>query len=188
MSNLARDQKRLTVDEFLVWAEAQDKGKFELFCGEIIAMAPERAEHARSKAQIWRALAAGIESGGLACEAYVDGLAVVIDHDTTYEPDALVNCGAPVDSKSLTAPNPVVIVEVMSPSSTGIDKHTKLADYFRVASVMHYVLVDLGRRNVVHVRRTTPGERRDMAVSVLTEGDIVLDPPGLTLAVATCLE
>lgn len=186
MSSPARDHKHLTVDEFLVWAEAQDKGRFELFCGEIIAMAPERAEHAKSKAHIWRGLAAGIEAAGLPCEAYVDGLAVVIDHDTSYEPDALVNCGPPIDPKSLKAPNPVVVVEVMSPSSSGIDKHTKMADYFRVPTIMHYLLVDLGRRNVLHVRRAEPGDGRSLTVTIMTEGDITLDPPGLTLPVTTC--
>ncbi|MFN3869141.1 MAG: Uma2 family endonuclease [Hyphomicrobiaceae bacterium] len=186
MSDLARDQKFLTVDEFLVWAEAQDKGRFELFCGEIVAMAPERAEHAKSKAHIWRALASAIEAAGLACEAYVDGLAVVIDHDTSCEPDALVNCGPPIDPQSLKAPSPVVVVEVMSPTSSSIDKHSEMADYFRVPTIMHCLLVDLGRRNVLHVRRAEPGDGRRLTVTILTDGDIGLDPPGLTLPVATC--
>jgi Uma2 family endonuclease len=33
----------MTTTEFLAWADTQEQGKFELFQGEIIAMAPERA-------------------------------------------------------------------------------------------------------------------------------------------------
>jgi hypothetical protein len=41
--------KRMTVPEFLAWAETQEKGHYELIRGEIVAMAPERAEHVRAK-------------------------------------------------------------------------------------------------------------------------------------------
>lgn len=61
--------KRMTLPEFFTWAETQDKGRYELIRGEIVAMSPERAEQARSKATIWRALEASIKRAGLACEA-----------------------------------------------------------------------------------------------------------------------
>jgi Uma2 family endonuclease len=32
--------KRMTVPEFLAWAETQDSGRYELVRGEIVAMAP----------------------------------------------------------------------------------------------------------------------------------------------------
>jgi Uma2 family endonuclease len=43
----------------------------------------------------------------------------------------------------MTAPNPVIVVEVLSPSTRGIDTTVKLADYFRVSGLRHYVIVDL---------------------------------------------
>ena len=51
----------------------------------------------------------------LPCQAAPDGMTVEIDDDTDYEPDALVNCGDPIPDEATAAPNPVVVVEVLSP-------------------------------------------------------------------------
>jgi Uma2 family endonuclease len=105
---------------------------------------------------------------------------VEIDADTDYEPDALVNCGAPLDPDSLAATNPVVVVEVLSPSTQAVDAGDKLADYFRVPSIRHVLLVRTRRREVVHHARL--GDRIEMRT--LAEGALTLDPPGLTVQVA----
>lgn len=175
--------KRMTLPEFFTWAEAQDKGRYELIRGEIVAMSPERAEHAHAKRRIANALEAAIKRAGLACEAYVDGLAVVVDDETSYEPDALVNCGAPIPPQSVTAPTPVVVVEVLSPSSRNLDKSVKLADYFRVPGLAHYLIVDLGRQHVLHYRRQGDGV---ITVTIVKDSAIGLDPPGLSIQVADC--
>lgn len=174
-------EKRMTTPEFLSWAEGQEKGRFELFRGEIVAMAPERAEHGRAKANIWRALADAIKRAGAPCEAFVDSLAVAIDAHIAYEPDVLVNCGEAVAPDSLLAPAPVVIVEVLPPSSRTIDKSVKLADYFRLPSVAHYLVVDLHRRHVLHYRRAGA---EPIMLRIVKHGAIALDPPGLEIAAA----
>ena len=182
MNNLAI--KRMTVPEFLAWAETQENPRYELIDGQPVAMAPERSEHVLAKRYAANALEAAIRSAGVACEAFVEGLAVVIDEATAYEPDALVNCGAPVARDSMTAPNAVIVVEVLSPSTRGIDTTVKLAGYFRVPGLRHYLIVDLGRRHVVHYRKQPDGT---VTVAVITEGGIVFDPPGISVAVASFL-
>jgi Uma2 family endonuclease len=182
MNNLAI--KRMTVPEFLAWAETQENPRHELIDGQPVAMAPERSEHVRAKRYAANALEAAIRSAGVACEAFVEGLAVVIDEATAYEPDALVNCGAPVARDSMTAPNAVIVVELLSPSTRGIDTTVKLAGYFRVPGLRHYLIVDLGRRHVVHYRKQPDGT---VTVAVITEGGIVFDPPGIAVAVASFL-
>jgi Uma2 family endonuclease len=172
--------KRMTVPEFLAWAESQDKGRYELVRGEIVAMAPERAEHVRAKQRAVRSLEIAVARAGVACEAFVDGLAIVIDDETSYEPDALVNCGARIADNTMIAPHPVIAVEVLSPSTGNLDKTTKLADYFRVASLVHYLIVDLGRRHVLHYRRQLDGT---IIVAIAKEGELVFDPPGITVPV-----
>ena len=82
-------------------------------------------------------------------------------------------------ANSMTAPNPVIVVEVLSPSTRGIDSTVKLAGYFLVPSLKHYLIVDLGRRHVVHYRKVT--------VAVMTAGEIAFDPPGVTVPVASFL-
>jgi Uma2 family endonuclease len=169
---------RLSRHDFRVWAEAQPRGRFERVEGEVVAMAPERWAHARLKAQVWEALKREIKRAGLPCEAAPDGMTVEIDDDTDYEPDALVNCGPPIPDEAIAAPNPVVIVEVLSPSTTSVDTGAKLADYFRVASVQHYLLIRPSRREVIHHRRTEDG----ILTRIVHDGVILLDPPGIRLA------
>jgi hypothetical protein len=74
MNNLAI--KRMTVPEFLAWAETQENPRFELIDGQPVAMAPERSEHVQAKLWAATALGAAIQSAGVACQAFVDGLAV----------------------------------------------------------------------------------------------------------------
>jgi Uma2 family endonuclease len=93
MSSLA--VKRMSVAEFLVWAQGQDKGRFELIDGQPVAKAPQRAEHVVAKLNAANALIAAIGRAGIPCKAYVEGLAMVVDGSTSYLPDALVNCGEP---------------------------------------------------------------------------------------------
>ena len=61
-----------------------------------------------------------------------------------------------------------------------MDSSIKLAAYFRVPSVMHYLLLWPESRTVVHHRR---GEAGRIESSILRSGTLVLDPPGFSLAV-----
>lgn len=174
--------KRMTISDFLAWSERQERGRFELVDGEIVAMAPERAAHVEAKASIWRALARAIEEAGAPCKSYVDGLGVAIDAQTVYEPDVLVNRGDPIAPDAMLAPAPVVIVEVLSPSSRHIDKSVKLAGYFKLASLVHDLVVDLDRRTALHYRRQ--GADEPILLRIVTDGAMRLDPPGLDLALS----
>lgn len=169
-----------TADEFIAWALEQPTGRFELDNGTVVAMAPERVNHGRAKARAWRALDAAIAAGGLGCEALPDGATVRIDDRTVYEPDALVRCGPPLPGDAIEVGDPVVVVEVVSPSSRGIDKGAKLASYFSLPSVRHYLIVDTDKRVVIHHRLVEGGP---VESRFLHEGRLTLDPPGLSIEV-----
>jgi hypothetical protein len=53
--------------------------------------------------------------------------------------------------------------------------------YFRLPSVQHYLVFWADRRQVIHHRRRDDGQGID--TRMMTEGEIVLDPPGITIAV-----
>jgi Uma2 family endonuclease len=171
---------RMTVDEFLAWAMAQPEGRFELVDGAVVAMAPERAGHARRKAEIWLALREAIRSAGLPCEVLPDGMTVKIDDHTAYEPDAVVHCGEALADDAVIVPAPVIVVEVLSPSTRAHDAGAKLADYFRLPSLCHYLLVRTERPTVIHHRR---GEGDLIETRIVTAGSVQLDPPGIALEV-----
>jgi Uma2 family endonuclease len=77
-------------------------------------------------------------------------------------------------------PNPIVVVEVLSPSTRHIDASAKLAGYFRLPSVRHYLIVDPDRPLVIHHAR---GEGDTIATRVVTTGTLRLDPPGIDLSI-----
>jgi Uma2 family endonuclease len=176
---LDKPRGRMTVDQFLVWAMAQPDGpRYELVDGEVVAMAPERAAHARRKAEIWLALRDGIRSASLPCEALPDGMTVKIDEHTAYEPDAVVHCGEALPDDTVIVPAPVIVVEVLSPSTATRDTGAKLADYFRLPSLRHYLIVRTDRPTVIHHRRA---EGELIETRIVTSGAPLLDPPGITL-------
>lgn len=177
MNALAK--QKITVDEFLAWADGQE-GRYELIDGEIFAMSPQRVGHAITKLKAVNALAAGISRAGLRCHALPDGLTVRVSKNTAFEPDALVYCGDRLPDNVTEVPNPIIVVEVISPNSQYIDAGIKLRGYFMVSSVVHYLTIDPERNLLIHHQR---GEGELIATRIATEGELQLDPPGLTLTV-----
>jgi Uma2 family endonuclease len=169
----------MTSAEFVDWAMRQPSGRYELVDGEVVAMSPERSGHNRVKGNVFAVLRAAIKAAALPCQAFTDGMAVEIDGRHTYEPDAMIRCGEPLDDDAVVARDPVILVEVVSPSSAGTDAGKKLVDYFRLPSVRHYLIVDPGRRTVVHHAR---GEDGAIATRIVPGGTIRLDPPGIGVA------
>ncbi|HUD88744.1 MAG TPA: Uma2 family endonuclease [Xanthobacteraceae bacterium] len=175
----ALTKPRMTVDEFLSWAE-DNPGRYELFRGEVYAMSPETVGHAERKGAVYLALREAVRRHGLPCHVVPDGGTVRIDDITAYEPDALVYCGQKLLPSAIEISNPVIIVEVLSPSSRQFDVSIKLAGYFRLPSVAHYLIVDPNEPLIVHHARSTG---RDIVTRIVTEGTIALDPPGLRFTV-----
>ena len=176
----ALTKPRMTVDEFLAWAITQP-GRYELHRGEVYVMSPENAGHAETKLAIHTALLAGIRAAHLPCHLLPDGMTVRIDDKTGYEPDAIVYCGPKIARSAVEVPNPLIIVEVLSPSTRSVDLSVKLAAYFRLPSLAHYLIVDPAQRLVIHHSR---GTGDTLLTRVVTEGGIALDPPGLELVLA----
>jgi Uma2 family endonuclease len=176
----ALPQTRVSVDEYLAWAEGQP-GRYELYDGVVYAMSPEGARHAEVKFAVQAALAAGIRALRLPCHMMPDGMTVRVDAATAYEPDALVYCGQKVAPTSLEIPNPVVVIEVLSPSTRRIDTSVKVTGYFRLPSVAHYLIVDPTQPLILHHARAG---NDTIATRIVRAGIIRLDPPGLELALA----
>ena len=175
---------RMTVDQFLGWAVGRP-GRYELLRGEIVAMSPETADHANMKGVMYTVLWNAIRQRHLACHVFPDGMTVRIDDETAYEPDAIVYAGDMITGTALEVPNPMILVEVLSRSTQGVDLTTKLAGYFRLPSVAHYLIVDPTQPSVIHHSRAS-GDT--ILTRIVTHGVITLDPPGLEIALADIYE
>ena len=177
---IVQPKTRMTVDEFLTWAEDRP-GRYELVNGEVIAMSPQTARHIRTKSRVHAVLARLIAAAGLDCEVMADGMTVRVDAHTAYEPDALVQCGDRIADDAIVAASPVIVVEVLSPGTKQVDTGKKLEGYFRVPSVVHYLIVDPTRPIVIHHKR---GSGDVVETRIVSSGTLTLAPPGLTLSVS----
>lgn len=105
------------------------------------------------------------------------GIAVRIDDHTVFEPDASVAASGSLDDDSVFAPEPALVVEVLSPSTAMRDASIKLEDYFRVSTIAHYLIID--RDAVFHHRRMT----NKIETEIHHRGRLRLDPPGINVEV-----
>ncbi len=143
-------------------------------------MSPETNLHSEVKASVCAALYSALRRVGGSCRVYVDGSGIAVGERTVFVPDVVVQC-TPADPRAMTLAEPVVVVEIISPSSRGIDTNRKLLGYFRLPSLAHYLVVDPVDRTVIVFRRDETGSIRS---EVVTADAIDLDPPGVALLVA----
>ena len=174
----------MSVAEYLLEYEGTPAGRHELVDGQVIMMSPETALHNRVKLRVVGALGKAIAEAGLDCEAFGDGMTVKIDEHTAREPDASVQCGRPLPDESQLLDLPVIVFEVVSPSSQRDDTGRKMIEYFSVGSIQHYLVVDPWKRIVVHHRRET----HDRFQTVIAgSGTFDLSPPGISVSVQQLL-
>ena len=169
-----------TADAFLAWAIEQPSGRYELVRGQVVAMAPERAGHARVKGAAYRSLGDAISRSDTRCEVFTDGMTVRIDGSTVYEPDALVRCEPRLPDEAVEVTNPVIVVEVISRSSRSTDSGAKLPDYFTLRSVAHYLVVNADTGTVTHHWRHDDGE---ISTRIARDGLLDLTPLGIRVDV-----
>lgn len=128
--------KPMTIDEFVAWEERQEL-RYEYDGFVVRAMTGGTFAHARIQANLLRALFPRLE--GSPCLAIGSELKVRTATSIRY-PDALVTCSR-ADPKSTFAPDPVVIFEILSPSTARQDLGAKNSEYQTIASLRRYVVL-----------------------------------------------
>ena len=187
MSQAQAAPPRMTVAAFLRWYEERpETERYELEFGVPVLMAPERLGHAAAKARAARLLQDAADAAGLTCQAYVDGPLVRVAEDRAFQPDAVMRCGPPLPGDTVLIPDPLVVVEIGSPSTAHLDFGMKFDGYLSMPSLRHYLIVMLDRRRVIHHRRPAPDAVIETRI-LAEDATIALDPPGLTLPVAALL-
>ena len=121
--------KLMTVEEFLPWAEGKE-GRWELHDGVPVMMSPERSVHAETKAEAYVALREAIRLKGLPCRS-LSGWHGGSDRRAGDIRTGRIGCLRPSRSPdAIEIDNPVIVVEVLSPSTAAIDHGRKLSGYF----------------------------------------------------------
>ncbi len=166
--------RRYTYPEYLE-LEASSEVRYEFFDGAVYAMSGGSPDHSRLAASVISILTAQL--AGKPCQAFTSDLRVrVLETGLATHPDVSVICGNlerdPEDAN--TATNPVVIVEVLSPSTQRYDREEKAAHYRRIPSLASYVLISREEQLEVFSRNQdgswTLRETRDGAAELQAVG------------------
>jgi Putative restriction endonuclease len=107
------------------------------------------------------------------------GVAVGHEGDECRIPDVVVTCALTIDETARLVPEPVIVIEVASPSTRLADVNDKVEFYGGIASIRHYLVIEQDRRRVVYHGRGASG---GLEPRILRDGEIALDPPGIRLA------
>jgi Uma2 family endonuclease len=181
----AQSHPRMTVEDFLAWSEEQrDDVRFELVAGmPVRLMAPTNIRHAQIRYNAGQALRRSIGEAALTCRVFDAGPGVAVgdEIDQCRIPDVVVTCASAIDETARLVPEPVIVIEVASPSTRLADVNDKVEFYGGIASVQHYLVVEQDQHRVTYHGR---GPRGGLEPRIMRAGDIIMDPPGISLALA----
>lgn len=142
-------EKRWTVEEFLEWDHGTDR-RYELVDGRILAMAPPSEAHAAIVMNLAIEMRSRLQPPCRLLGRF--GVRPAERADSFYQFDLAVT-RAPADAGRRYVADPVLIVEVLSPSTQLHDRGRKLDDYRQLPSVEEILLVASEQRRVQHWRR-----------------------------------
>lgn len=144
--------KPMSMAEFLDWEQRQPtKHEFDGF--HVVAMAGGTLAHARLQRNL--AISVGGTLRGKPCEFLGSDFQLRLDQSVRY-PDGLVVCGQQ-NARALGTSEPVVIFEVLSPSTASTDRITKTREYQAALSVQRYVLLEQDQVAATVFARTATG-------------------------------
>ena len=134
-------RKPMSVEEFLAWEDQQEE-RWEFDGFEPVAMTGAAAGHGAVQMRLHHALYSRLR--GKPCQVWGSELKISVAGSIRY-PDAFVVC-RPVDRRETVIDDPVVIFEILSPSTAETDRTIKNAEYRDTPSVRRYVMLEQDRQ------------------------------------------
>jgi Uma2 family endonuclease len=161
--------------------ERQSEFRHEFYKGEIFQMSGASRKHNTIVCNQLR---------GKNCEGYANDMRVHIPATGLFTyPDVVIVCGEPkfLDDEFDTLLNPVVLIEVLSPSTADFDRGRKFWHYQSIESLREYVLIAQDEMNVEHLIKQESG-RWHVAEYSAPETEIELPSVGVTLKLGEIYE
>ncbi len=130
-------RKPMTLAQFLAWENRQEmKHEFDGF--QPVAMNGVSSEHAAIEANLVTALKIRLQ--GKPCRAFGSNLKIEVTGRIRYT-DAFVVC-TQVPRGTCVVHDPVVVFEILSPTTSHTDMVVKTAEYRATASIRRYVILE----------------------------------------------
>ena len=152
MSSIAA-QTLLTPKEYIT-AERKATLKSEYLSGEIVAMSGASIEHNLITVNTVNSLYNQLADRG--CRVFSSDMRIGINAgDSYFYPDVSVVCEKPCfeDNEFDILINPIVVVEVLSPSTERYDRGVKFTRYQQLKSLQEYILISQDQVRVEHYAR-----------------------------------
>jgi Uma2 family endonuclease len=137
--------QKMTLQAFLAW-EAQQPERYEFHRGEAFGMVGGTARHNRVILNLASRIAEHLDGTG--CQVFAENMKVQLADEAVLYPDVMVTCSKAEAGDEQSITDPVLIIEVLSPSTSGYDKREKFILYRTLASLREYVLIDPSKREV----------------------------------------
>jgi Uma2 family endonuclease len=167
-------EQLMSLDEFLAW-EREQSDRHEFSDGVVRMMTGASGAHVTITVNLTSALREALRGTG--CRPYASDAKIEANSTIRY-PDIAVICG-PVDDRENVFPNPMVLIEVISPSTEREDRGRKKFDYFATQSVRQYAIVEQDERRIDLYTRTDTGW-----IDHVITGDAVLNLSSIGVAIA----
>jgi Uma2 family endonuclease len=136
----AAAKQPLSAEDFLAWDETQTV-RHEFIGGEVFAMAGAGERHATAAGNVYVALRSHL--AGTPCRTFITDMKLRVEAaNAFFYPDVMVTCSALDATNPLIKREPVLLVEVLSPSTAAYDRGDKFAAYRTLPSLREYLLVD----------------------------------------------
>jgi Uma2 family endonuclease len=162
-----KELMRLSVEEYLA-LEEKSEVRHEYVAGYIFAMAGATDAHNVITMNVAARFRPHISRSG--CRVYMVDMKVRVEAvDAFYYPDVMVTC-EPFVAKSVFKSKPTLLVEVLSPGTELTDRREKLSAYFKLESLIEYVLISQDEKRVEIYRR---GKRGKTEILILRANDEV---------------
>lgn len=126
-----------TVEEYLI-GEKTAAVKHEYVDGEIYELAGSSARHYRLTRNIGRKLENHLADSD--CEVFLTDMKTKVSDIVYYYPDVVITCEKIEDLQDIVS-QPILIIEVLSPSTASKDRREKLIAYKLIDSLQEYAIV-----------------------------------------------
>ncbi len=181
MASGATAQRRMTLDEFFAWDSGDDL-RYELIDGVVVAMTSPRNAHGKISIKLGRRIDEALDARP-SCSAESEvGIVSPTRRSTFYQADLAVSCTPQVDEGHEMI-DPLLIVEILSPSTEDKDRKVKLVDYRQIPSVREVLLVDC-TRPYCELHRRTEEDQWLVQLVVDLKASITLESIGAELTLA----
>lgn len=174
----------MTLDEFLRWDDGTDT-RYELIDGFPVAMAPPAEAHRILAVRLVSRIDAAL-STRRPCNAQIEAGVVRPDRaDFYFVPDIAVTC-EPNEPGRQAMVDPILIVEILSPSTEREDRRLKLPAYQSIASVREILLIDADSYHAELFRR----ENDHWGIQLVrgAEATLLLNSVGLRVSMSELYE